>query len=62
MSKDSFLEHILAKFTMSRLMDTGMAKLNSKAKVTLNNCFRKVFGIIEIVSMSHEFVNKSFST
>jgi len=40
----------------------GTAKLNSEAKVTLNNCLQKVFGIKGIDSMSQEFVRNGFLT
>ena len=40
----------------------GTAKMNNSAKVALNNCYRKFFGIRKIVSMSELFVNHGLVT
>ena len=40
----------------------GTAKLHNKAKVTLNNCLRKVFNITGIVSILQEFVSRGILT
>jgi len=37
-------------------------KLQDKARVTINNCFRKVFGKWGIFSASREFVSRNLTT